>query len=185
MNGIMKRFFVACLTLIFAQAIDAQIVTSGSLESLKGVTRFSFQMDYSSVSICGLSEEDFLDWHLSGKDEAEDAEWREKWNGEIKNDFAQTFIEDFTGTQEDLPRKQVLLLRPKKPVDYKMVVCLKTINNNYDVTADVKIIGPSGEEVAVISARGRSVPFGSFEFRTRKAIGRVADRVAELFGENL
>ena len=174
----MKKLFLAAIALFIFCTANAQSVVSGDLKTLNGISRMTLKIDYSDARIWGLSESEFLGWHLAGKTEAGAAKWKEYWNGKVKDAFARTYILEFLDAQQ--PDRRIFLTdRPSEEAEYMMIVHVTSIDERDNVFAEISILAPDGAECVTVQCKGRAPASGSFEHRVRVAFAKLGKNMGK------
>lgn len=175
----MKKLLLAVLALIMFCTANAQSVVSGDLKKLDGINRMALEIDYSDAKIWGLSESDFLDWHLAGKTEAGVAKWKEYWNGKVKDAFVRTYISEFLDAQREDRRIFLTARTSEEEAGHMMIVHVTSIDEHDNVFADISILAPDGSECVTVRCKGRAPSSGSFEHRVRVAFAKLGKNMGK------
>lgn len=120
----------------------------GDVSGLKEVSRMSVYVDFSSASIDGNSEKQFITYMATSVREKErDPEFSRNWRNVIKPNLVSLFIEK---ANEELSDKDIYLTLVKRQgEEYTLKVIVREINDNGDNECDYLIINtPTGKVVA-------------------------------------
>ena len=190
----MKRIFTALVLLCFALSLSAQsiIVTSGSLDFLRGEKVFYFTYTYNDMTVGKMTESEYVKKKKSEYNEKEPGrgdKWEQAWIDDRQNRFEPKFEELF---MKQLEKKNIYL--GKDQANYRFVFNTDFTEPGYnvgvwrgnafiDLTCTIVNVA-SGEQVATIKIRkspGRDALGADFDtgFRIQEGYAKAGKEFAK------
>jgi hypothetical protein len=132
-----KSFLMTLFAILCITSVNAQSLTKGSLNGLKGQKRMHVVIDYTDVQINKHSEQFTKEMYGT--------EWAEKWDKAKEITFLPNFLSHLNKNAN--AKREVMLFGDYPDAEYQLTYRVLAFSRNWDVAGEV-----------VITEKGSSIP---------------------------